>query len=79
MRQAPPVNPSRPSHVAPTPDEIAAVRALHARVGLERTVQDLGIGRHTVERVRGGLAVHRSTMIAVRIALATIAQRERKS
>jgi hypothetical protein len=60
---------SRPSHVTPTDTEIAAVRELHARVGLRRAQEILGLGRHTIERVRGGLSVHRATMIAVRVAL----------
>jgi hypothetical protein len=60
---------SRPSHVTPTNAEIAAVRDLLARVGLRRTQEILGLGRHTVERVRGGLPVHRGTMIATRVAL----------
>ena len=75
----PPPNPSRPSHVVPTEAEIAAVSALLARVGLERTVETLGIGRHTVERVRGGLPVHRGTLLAVRMALATFCTGEPQS
>jgi len=70
---------ARPSHATPTPAEVAAVRDLLAREGLARTQQILGIGRHTVERIRGRLTVHRSTMIAVRVALATLATQQERT
>lgn len=70
---------TRPSHTTPTPAETAAVRALLAREGLARTQQILGIGRHTVQRVRAGcLPVHHGTMIAVRVALRLHNQMERQ-
>jgi hypothetical protein len=50
--------------------EIAAVTALIRRVGLMRAQRILGIGRHTMDRVRGGLPVHRGTMMCVRAGLA---------
>jgi hypothetical protein len=62
--------PSRPSHVVATPAEIAAVTALVRRVGLTRAQRTLGIDRHTLDRVRGGLPVHRGTMMCVRDGLA---------
>lgn len=60
----------------PTPAETAAVRLLLDREGLARTQELLGIGRHTVDRLRGCLPVHRSTIIAVRAALMAIGQSE---
>jgi hypothetical protein len=60
---------ARPSHATPTPTEVSAVSEIFAREGQVRTQQILGLGRHTVERLRGGLPVHRSTMIACRLAL----------
>jgi len=61
---------ARPSHVTPTQAEIDAVCDLLAREGLARTQTILGIGRHTVQRLRGGLPVHRGTMMCVRAGLA---------
>lgn len=65
-----PPTPSRPSHAEAAPVEIAAVTALIRRVGLMRAQRILGIDRHTMDRVRGGLPVHRGTMMCVRAGLA---------
>lgn len=61
---------ARPSHLAASPAEIAGVTALLARVGLVRAQQILGLDRHTLDRVRGGLPVHRGTLMCVRAGLA---------
>jgi hypothetical protein len=65
-----PPTPSRPSHATASPDEIAAVTHLIRGVGFLRACARLGIDRHTLDRVRGGLPVHRGTMMVVRAALA---------
>lgn len=62
--------PSRPSHATATPAEITAVTGLICRVGFIRAQRTLGIDRHTMDRVRGGLPVHRGTMMCVRAGLA---------
>jgi hypothetical protein len=67
---------TRTTHVTLGAREIAAVRQLIGRVGAIRTHTILGIGRHTVDRVIGGLTVHRATALAVRMALARIGAEE---
>ena len=59
----------RPGYVTPSPLVISRVRALRTRMGLACTQRILGIGRHTVDRVLGGLPVHRATALVVRMAL----------
>lgn len=71
--------PSRPSHLAATPAEIAAVTGLLRRVGLVQAQRILGIDRHTLDRVRGGLPVHRGTMMCVRAGLAQSGPSEAQS
>ena len=65
-----PPTPSRPSHSTASPAEAAAVTALIHRVGLMHAQRTLGGDRHTMDRVRGGLPVHRGTMMCVRAGLA---------
>lgn len=64
------------AHVRLTAGEIAAVRRLIERVGATGAYGTLGLGRHTVDRVIGGLTVHRATALAVRVALARIGTEE---
>jgi hypothetical protein len=59
--------------VTPPAATVAAVRALLAREGLANTCALLGISRNTVDRIRGGLPIHRGTFLVVREALAPIA------
>lgn len=59
--------------VTPPPATVAAVRDLLAREGLTRTCSLLGVSRNTVDRIRGGLPIHRGTFLVVREALAPIA------
>jgi hypothetical protein len=59
-----------------TPDagEVAALNALYRAQGLDRTIALLGVSRHTLDRLRGGLGVRRSTLCQARLALATYSQ-----
>jgi hypothetical protein len=66
----------RPTHESPTADQTAAVRALVRRLGARQTQQALRLGRHTIDRILGGLTVHRGTIIALREALATVSVKE---
>jgi hypothetical protein len=56
----------RPSHTTPSADEIAQVRKLVEQVGAEGAQRILGLGRHTVDRIQGGLTVHRGTLAQLR-------------
>ena len=56
----------------PTPTDTAAVCALVAAVGPRQAYAQLGLGRHTVDRIRGGLPVQRATLTHVRVALASL-------
>ena len=39
------------------------------RLGLAGTMTVIGLGRHTISRLRGGLPVHRSTLTHLRMSL----------
>lgn len=62
----------------PTAAEVQTVSALYAAHGLVRAVALLGVGRHTLDRLRGGLPVRRSTLTQARVALGLLAQQERR-
>jgi len=70
---------TRPSHVIPTASESAAVAEMLDRRGLAATMAAIGLGRHTVQRLRGRLPVHRGSLTQLRLALRLqAAQRERQ-
>ena len=59
----------------PTAADAAAADSIYRREGLARATEILGVGRHTLERVRGGLPVRRPTLLAVRAAITVAQQR----
>ena len=60
---------TRPSHARPTAHESAVVGEMLDRLGLAGTMTVIGLGRHTISRLRGGLPVHRSTLTHLRMSL----------
>jgi hypothetical protein len=55
--------------VTPGAAEAAAVANMLERLGLEGTQAALGIGRHTIQRLRGRLPVRRGSLVVARLAL----------
>lgn len=62
--------PDRPRGIVADPKTREAVRAHLERYGWRKSYELLGVGQHPITRIMCGLPVLRSTLVAVRSALA---------